>query len=165
LAAEYAGFLSPELRLEVLDVWLRFRSGDATLADEILERADDDANLWAATRAQGRVKRREFTDTLKAHGCTKGFDYAHCTNKVYGSLFDRTASQLKLERAVKTTRDGLNIVELSAVMLSEGLASERIQEEQCVGRQECGEAAGISASNVRKAIEADRSSRQRKRLV
>jgi hypothetical protein len=37
IAAAYAGYLSPKLEIEVREVWLRYRSGDATLADEILQ--------------------------------------------------------------------------------------------------------------------------------
>jgi len=51
LAAAYAGYLSPKLELEVREVWLRYRSGDATLADEILERATAEENRWAGARA------------------------------------------------------------------------------------------------------------------
>lgn len=34
LAAAYAGYLSPKLELEVREVWLRYRAGDAVLADD-----------------------------------------------------------------------------------------------------------------------------------
>jgi hypothetical protein len=39
LACAYAGYLSPELELEVRQVRLRYRAGDPTLADDILSRA------------------------------------------------------------------------------------------------------------------------------
>jgi len=39
LACAYAGYLSPELEIEVREIWLRYRAGDATLADEVLARA------------------------------------------------------------------------------------------------------------------------------
>ena len=40
LAAAYAGYLSPKLEIEVREIWLRYRAGDATLADEILTARD-----------------------------------------------------------------------------------------------------------------------------
>src|ERR1700730_3345465 len=39
LACSYAGYLCPEFEIEVREVWLRYRAGDPTLADEVLERA------------------------------------------------------------------------------------------------------------------------------
>ncbi|MCA3797220.1 MAG: KilA-N domain-containing protein [Burkholderia sp.] len=58
LAAAYAGYLKPELEVEMREVWLRYQAGDATLADEVLERAIDEGNEWAAVRALSRAKRR-----------------------------------------------------------------------------------------------------------
>lgn len=60
LACAYAGYLSPKLEVEVREVWLRCRAGDATLADDILERASPEANEWAATRAIGRATRSRY---------------------------------------------------------------------------------------------------------
>ena len=67
LAASYAGYLKPELEVEMREVWLRFKAADPTLADEVLQRATDEGNKWAATRALGRAKRNQFTETLKGH--------------------------------------------------------------------------------------------------
>lgn len=67
LAAAYAGYLKPELEVEMREVWLRYRAADPTLADEVLERATDEQNEWAAVRALGRAKRNEYTKTLSEH--------------------------------------------------------------------------------------------------
>jgi hypothetical protein len=68
LAAAYAGYLSPKLELEVREVWLRYRKGDVTLADEILQRASAEENKWAGLRAIARSRRVSYTGTLKDHG-------------------------------------------------------------------------------------------------
>jgi len=60
LACAYAGYLSPELEVEVREVWLRYRAGDPTLADEVLERATPEANLWVASRAEARAIRNGY---------------------------------------------------------------------------------------------------------
>ena len=49
LAAAYAGYLSPKLEIEVREIWLRYRKGDPTLADEILQRASAEANRCGPT--------------------------------------------------------------------------------------------------------------------
>lgn len=78
LAAAYAGYLSPKLEIEVREIWLRYRAGDATLADEILQRASAEANEWAGVRALSRAQRVAYTTTLKAHG-VQGRGYMDCT--------------------------------------------------------------------------------------
>ena len=61
LALAYAEYLNPKLALEVREVFLRHKSGDATLADETLQKSTPEGNEWAAVRALGRAKRRRFT--------------------------------------------------------------------------------------------------------
>lgn len=164
LAAAYAGYLDADLEIEVRQVWLRFRAGDPTLADEILERASSEANKWAAARAMGRVKRRAFTDALQAANVSK-YGYGYCTNAVYIGLFKKNATQLKAERQVRNTRDGFDTYELAQVAVVEGMSAERIEFEGCRGDTECVEATSISAGFIREAMDKERASRQRKRLV
>jgi hypothetical protein len=166
LAAAYAGYLKPELEIEMREVWLRYQAGDATLADEVLERATDEGNEWAAVRALSRTKRRKYTATLSEHGVT-GPGYGRCTNEVYQSLFDATAKKLKEGRGVSENanlRDQLDTNELVYVMAAEALATERIQEEKPFGNDPCAKATRRSSDRIREAIEADRKDRQQ-RLV
>lgn len=44
LALAYSEYLSPKLAVEVREVFLRYRAADATLADEILEKASPGAD-------------------------------------------------------------------------------------------------------------------------
>lgn len=163
LAAAYAGYLKPELEIEMREVWLRFKAADATLADEILERATDEENEWAASRAMGRVKRNEFTKTLNDHG-VDGFGFASCTNAVYGQLFDATAKKMRDDRGLPKSaslRDAMSKDELVFVMMAETLAKGRIVEENPFGTGPCTQATKRSASFVRQAIDADKKDRQR----
>lgn len=165
LAAAYAGYLSPKLEIEVREVWLRYRAGDATLADEVLQRATAEANHWAGVRALSRSQRVAFTDALKAHGVVdKG--YMHATEATYMGLLGAPSFQLRRDRGLKpgNLRDQFSATDLSYLMAAESLAAERIEEENRQGNRECVQAAGIGGSAIRAAIEADRKSRQ-KRLV
>jgi hypothetical protein len=164
LACAYAGYLSPELEVEVREVWLRYRAGDATLADDILSRASAAANLWAATRAEGRAIRNDYTSTLREHD-VKGRGYMDCTDEAYLRLFDGPAWRLRTQRGLTkgaNVRDSMSLVELSAIKLTEALASERIEEEDRRGNQECKEATGRTAKNVRVAIDLERRDRQKR---
>jgi hypothetical protein len=163
LAAAYAGYLSPKLELEVREVWLRFRSGDATLADEVLERASDQDNLWVARRAESRVMRNIYTDTLKRHGVT-GRGYGDCTDEGYLGLFGNRTDKLRREMglpAKTNVRNHLSRINLSQVILMEDLAAEGIEAEDSRGNSECKEVTGRMARHVRAAVEAARSGRQK----
>jgi hypothetical protein len=161
VAAAYAAYLSPKLAVEIKEVWLRYRAGDPTLADEILERASDEGNRWVAARAMSRVQRRRFTDVLKAAQVSPR-GYALCTNAIYLKLFSRTARQIKESRDALITRDAMDVVELAQVTLSEGMASERIEEERRRGDDECRQASAIAAFYIREAVDKERASRERR---
>lgn len=161
LAAAYAGYLSPALEVEVREVWLRYRAGDATLADDILQRASAEANHWAGVRALARSNRVKYTDVLKAHGVVDR-GYMECTEATYECLLGAPSWKLRAQRNLpkKTNmRDHLKAEELSFVMAAEALAAERIVDEGRHGNIGCREASALGASAIRSAIEADRRNR------
>jgi hypothetical protein len=163
LAAAYAGYLSPKLEIEVREVWLRYRKGDATLADEILQRATAEENKWAGARALARSERVTYTGVLKRQG-VEGKGYMRCTEAVYVNLLGGKSFEIRDRRGLApkvNLRDNLDVAELSYVMAAEALSSERILEENRQGNAACEEASGISAGAIRRAIEEDRRNRQR----
>jgi hypothetical protein len=163
LAAAYAGYLKPELEVEMRELWLRYRSGDATLADEILQRASDEDNEWAATRAMSRAKRTEYTKTLSEHG-VEGYGYGTCTNSVYEELLDASAKKLREIRALPKSgnlRDAMSRDELVYVMMAETLSKGRIVEEDSRGNGQCATATRRASGFVRQAIEMEKNDRQR----
>lgn len=166
LALAFAEYLSPKLALEVREVFLRYKAADATLADDILERASPEANEWAATRALGRVKRNEFTKSLQQHG-VNGPGYAICTDTVYSELFGAPARKLRVSRGLPANsnlRDKMNSDELVSVMFAEMLSKQRIDSEDPRGNRACEDATRRSSRRVRMTIEDDRKDSQR-RLV
>jgi hypothetical protein len=167
LAAAYAGYLSPKLELEVREIWLRFRAGDATLADEILQRASAEENQWAGVRAMSRSQRVDYTDTLKSAYVT-GRGYMDCTEALYINLLGGKSYQVREIRGLApkvNIRDNLSIRELSFVMAAESLAAEKIEEELRLGNDECITATADSALAIKRAIDADRAGRQKPRLT
>ena len=148
------------------EVWLRYRAGDATLADDILQRASAEANHWAGVRALARARRRNYTDVLKEHGVVaKG--YMECTEAVYLHLLGGKSFQLRTSMNLppKTNlRDHLGADKLAYIMAAEALSAERIVEEARQGNADCAAASARSASAIKAAIEADRKDRQ-KRLI
>ncbi|MGL4310738.1 MAG: KilA-N domain-containing protein [Paracoccaceae bacterium] len=164
LAAAYAGYLKPELEVEMREVWLRYKAADPTLADDVLSRATDEQNEWAAVRALGRVKRNDFTKALDKHG-VEGFGFGNCTNAVYGALFDATAKKLREVRALPASanlRNAMTKDELVFVMAAETLARQRIEEENPHGNGPCTDATKRSAMRIRNAIDEDTKDRQKR---
>ena len=163
LALDYAEYLSPELALEVKDVFLRYLAADAALADDVLERASPEANEWAGIRALSRAQRRKYTDSLQAHGVKDGRDYAACSDTLYLGLFDKRAAALKASKGVSkkaSLRDHLSTDELAFVVAGETLARERIEEEKADGGEACRVATQRSAQNLRRGMEMDRADRK-----
>lgn len=163
LAAAYAGFLSTKLEIEVRQIWLRFRQGDAGLADEILQRASAQDNRWAGTRALSRAQRNAYTDTLQEHGVVdRGF--MECTERAYIELLGGRSYEVRTRRglpAKANLRDNIDQDELAYIIAAESLSAERIREENRRGNEACAAATEIGARAIREAIEKDRSSRRR----
>ncbi|MER8761199.1 KilA-N domain-containing protein [Mesorhizobium sp. M0768] len=163
LALAFAEYLSPKLAVEVRETFLRAKQGDATLADEILQKSGSAANEWAAKRALARSARNDYTAMLAGHGVTVPTDFAACTNATYTTLFGKTAKQMKAAKGVpekSSLRDAMTTKELIFTMASEALSSERIEEENSLGPGECRTATAKSARFIRDAIEGDRRDRR-----
>ena len=167
LALDYAEYLNPKLAIEVKEVFLRYKAGDATLADEVLQGASAEDNVWVAQRAIGRAARIHFTAELKVRGVTEPKHYAMCTNATYLSLWDKTAKEIKAAKGIPANvnpRDRMDAKELAFLAASEALSVERMEDEDSQGFTECHNATKKAASAIRSAIEADRRDRQ-KRMV
>lgn len=165
LAAAYAGYLKPELEVEMREVWLRYRSSDATLADEILQQATSEQNEWAARRAMGRSVRGAYTAELHERGVIQSMHFAICTNETYSGLFGSPAKKLKEVRGLPkkaNLRDHMSMKELAFLAASEALAVERMEDEDADGFPECKTATAKAAGAIRSAIDTDRQNRQRK---
>jgi hypothetical protein len=152
--------------LEVREVFLRYKAADATLADDILQRAPPADNEWAGVRALGRAARNQLTGVLKDHGVTKSVEYARVTNSTYAALLGKTASALKASMGLgpkHNLRDSMETKDLGFLTAAELLAKERIEDENARGVFRCASAAEKSATFIRKAIEADRADRTKNR--
>ncbi|KNY18243.1 hypothetical protein AKG11_03675 [Shinella sp. SUS2] len=167
IALGYAAYLSPTLAVEIRDVFLRFKKGDESLVDEIRENGAKRDAVREQHRQIGKKVRKDYTDTLKSHGVTKWYEYAHCTNETYKHLLGGTAKELRISRKLApkaNVRDHMSLAEIAYTMASEALAVERIEDQNANGYAECKTETRIAATTIRGAIEHDRRNRQQ-RLV
>ena len=91
---------------------------------------------------------------LKAHGVTdKG--YLHCTDAAYIELIGDRAFRIRIRRNLPprvNLRDHLDILELTAVTLTEALAAERIEGDMLIGNDACREATAECARDIARVI-------------
>ncbi len=156
LAQAYAEFLDDDLAVEVREVFLRYRAGDANLADEILEKASAEENRRVAARALGRATRGKFTDVLKGHGVVAPY-YAICTDTMYQTVLGAPAAGLKQQLGVQkggNLRDRMSLTELAAVALAEAFSADTIDAHECHGGPACKEATAGASRIVRVALDA-----------
>lgn len=152
----YAKYLSPELHMHVNEIYMRYRSGDVSLAEEISDKASKENQEWLAKRLLGKVKRNEFTKTLDEHG-VEGIGYAQCTNSTYKGLWDKNARALKEEKSkggisVKNVRDHFDTDELVTVMFAEVATKKDIEKRELQGNKDCADSCYETAAKVSKVL-------------
>lgn len=154
----YAKWASTELHAEVNDVFLRAKSGDMSLVNEIidahlLKTPQKMIDLWGIERAKGKLARLHFAGTLVKHGVVRD-GFAQCTNSLYTGAFGNNAQNLKDSRRLapqEFLRDNMSKSELTAINIAESLASLNIERNEREGLKECNQechTAGDLASQV-----------------
>ena len=164
LALEYSGYLSVELRSKYLG-WVRDRLEEESNPELAVSRGVDrgiagwrrqgKTDEWIKQRLSTLGDRHDFTDSLKAHGCSEGFEFATCTNNIYQPLLGGTAKEIKTSKGLSKSaklRDNLSRVELLAVGLAEAIASERMENESAEGFKDCAKISRDAGSQVSKAF-------------
>lgn len=150
IALAYAKYLSDDLHMHVNEVYMRYRSGDVTLADEIADKASPKDQEWLAKRVAGKVKRRGFTDVLQEHG-VDGKGYGTCTNAIYVPLLGGTARDVKTRRNLPqkaSLRDAMDVDELVAVAFAEMASTKRIKKVHAHGTEPCARLCSDTAKKV-----------------
>lgn len=139
IALAYAKYLSPALHMQVNEVYIRFKSGDITLADEIADRATPEQQEWLVKRTTGKIARNQLTSTLAAHG-VHGKGYADCTNAIYKPILGGKKSEICAARGLPRStnlRDVMDVEQLTRTALAEIVAKKRITRYDVRGNAPC----------------------------
>jgi hypothetical protein len=152
IALAYAKYLSPELHMQVNEIYLRAKSGDVTLADEIADKASPEQQEWLAKRVNSKVARHRLTSTLATHGVS-GRGFGDCTNSTYKGLFNGTKKEICAAAGVeykkgKSLRDVMSIEDLIAVSMAEMVAAKQIDKFNVRGDAPCADECLRSARKV-----------------
>ena len=139
IALAYAKYLSPQLHMQVNEVYARVKSGDVTLAEEIADRASPEEQERHAKRMAGKVARNRLTSTLASHGVS-GRGFADCTNAIYRPILGGKKSEICAARNLPTKtniRDVMDLEQLTRTALAEIVAKKRIERFNVRGNTPC----------------------------
>lgn len=109
---------------------------------------------WIRERLDGKVARHKLTDTLQQHG-VMGKGFAICTDALNQGLFGKTAKELKAERGVLSTRDGMDDLELSGLNFAERISERKIKQQNLQGTYPCADACRDAGGRVRRVMDAE----------
>jgi hypothetical protein len=152
IALAYAKYLSPELHMQVNEIYARAKSGDVTLADEIADKATPEQQEWLAKRVQGKVARARFTATLADHNVT-GRGFGDCTNAIYKGVLGGSKREVCLANGIeykkgRSLRDAMNVEDLIATSMAELVAAKQINKFNVRGNALCADECLRSARKV-----------------
>lgn len=139
IALAYAKYLSNDLHMHVNEAYMRFKTNDISMADEIANKATPEQQLWLEKRLQGKASRRQFTDTLKDHGVT-GIGYGRCTHAIQTPIMGGSKIHICKTRGLNkkvSLRDQMSVEELVATSMAELVASKTITQSGSRGNIPC----------------------------
>jgi hypothetical protein len=125
--------------MEVNETYMRAKTGDVGLAEEIYDRATPERQEFFEQRIVGKVARKRLTDALKQHG-VEGMGYGQCTNAIYQPILGGKTADVKRAKglpAKANLRDNLNAEELIKLNFAELLAKSRIESARSKGNRAC----------------------------
>lgn len=158
IALQYAKYLAPELAVEVNETFLRAKTGDVTLAEEVYNRATTKDQKFLEQRIASKAVRRDLTDTLQQRGVT-GIGYGQCTNALYRPVLGGSAPEVKKAKGLPTKanlRDSLTHTELADIIFAERLAAKRMEDAEARGNRACAaECAAAGRAVVKALVNAD----------
>lgn len=150
------GVMGHRYRESAASLVTRYLSADITVAEEIVERNDNEADLERlAARIKGKKARNEHTRILMARGVKGGKEFAICTNKTYSGLYGTTAKGLRKQKNLPekaNVREHMTTGELIEVSFSENLSTRKLEKGSFQGVKECGRVNYSTAQKVAELI-------------
>lgn len=139
IALAYAKYLSHDLHMHVNEAYMRFKTNDVSMANVIADKTTHEQQLWLEKRLQGKVVRRQFTDTLKDHGVT-GMGYGRCTHAIQMPIMGGSKAHVCKTRGLSRNvnlRNQMSIEELITTSMAEIVASKTITQSGVRGNNPC----------------------------
>jgi hypothetical protein len=150
------GIMGHRYRESAASLVTRYLDADITIAEDIVERNDNDADLERLeARIRGKKIRKQHTRILMARGVKQSKEFAKCTNQTYSGLYGTNAAGLRLQKGLPVkanVRNHMNTTELIEVGFSENLSTRKIFQGSAYGCEECGSVNYSTAQKVAELI-------------
>jgi phage regulator Rha-like protein len=121
--------LSPEFTARLVDRWDEL--------EKLVRQNSSTEQRRQMLRQDGKAIRKDFTNSLRDHGCKKPHHFMNCSKVVAKAATGMTPKQIREARGVKNARDGMTSVELMSVGLMEALAEQNMDDASSDGFAEC----------------------------
>lgn len=132
LALDFASYINPDLRADILITYRRVLSGDMTLAAEIADRSpEDEQQRWLRARQELKGHTRLRNLAIKQHQ-GEGRIYGYCADELNKATTGRTRREIRALTHVRDTRDALDTSHLALQLLGE---NEQIKAMDCTEAQ------------------------------
>lgn len=146
------GVIGQQYRESSAHLVLRYLDADITLAEEVVERNDNEADLeQLEVRIRTKKVRNHLTRILQTRGVKPGLEFAVCTNKTYSGLYGTNAAGLrKIKRLPPkaNVREHMNTAELIEVSFAESLSARKLDQEAVNGFEQCSSLCYATAKSV-----------------
>ncbi|ARK13458.1 KilA-N domain-containing protein [Fibrella sp. ES10-3-2-2] len=167
LALSYAKWLNPALHLAVNQAFIE-RLEEEKNPELAVERGNARAERswtkqgkspeWIERRIMSITARKSFARVLASHGVHHN-GFRNCTNAIYTPMYGGSSEVVRTKKQLKPTeniRDNMSLVELGAILLTESLAAEAIEQQQASGNGECELICGKTAKVIAQSVLAAR---------
>jgi len=150
------GAVGRSYRESAAKVFIAFLDASPELAESVIDRAKPEDLQKIEKRLRSKKIRVSFACTLFDHGVEEEWQFAACTNAIYQPVLGADAKTLKEQRGLAkkdSLRDNLASIELTAVMLAEELAEQKIKQENIQGFKGCRDASAEAGHRVRRVFD------------
>lgn len=148
------GVMGNKYRESSAELVIRYLDADVTLAENIVERTNDEDGLERLeARIKGKKIRKAHTRMLMSRGVKTSQEFGICTNKTYTGLYGTNAQGLRKRKGLKkkaNVREYMTANELIEVGFSENLSTRKIKQSTAQG---CGECSDINYRTARSVAE------------
>jgi hypothetical protein len=136
IALAYAKWLSPELHLQVNDIYRRFQEADPAIAESVIDRTENAADLARIeARARNKQTNKALNGVIAAHG-GEGKTFARVADINNIAVTGKTAKQIRAENGLPkkaSTRPILPTNSMIHMAFLEDLEAKSIEKKRSLG--------------------------------
>ncbi|MBF6593107.1 MAG: DNA damage response protein DdrC [Thermaceae bacterium] len=123
-------------RSKAKDLLKRYLAGDVQLAAEIAERSPSpEHRRWLSARLESTESRKRFMSAVAQHG-GQGPIYQEVSSLSNRSVLQMSSADLRKQRRVKNTRDGMTAAELLRLSYLESATAKSIEQKRAQGNEQ-----------------------------